>query len=181
MSCVHTSIQHQSSSLGTSYISCKRFSFLLSRNCVLLWPVSACCVVVLPWSVTLLENQISFSCQNIWNWTSYKVCPYHNGNCSTCTTSPASDCDLHYWGSKWFWTDQISTNPVYWVAKGFHILLPGPAHQHSRSYWNSPAHHNILDHSQGNGCAHPNGTYYSSKMKMECDKTYLMSSSNVKL
>ena len=139
-------VNHQSTR-GMMFITVHTTEHFACRNCALLWPISACCVVVLPWSVALLGNTFPISCQIIWKCTPYKVCPHHNGNPWTCATSPASNCDLHYWGSKWFWTDQISPTPVYWVANRFHILLPSSAHQHSHGYWNSPAHHNILDHS----------------------------------
>ena len=128
------------------------FCFLHCRNCVLLWPVSDYCVVVLPWVITLLEDKVPFSCQIIWNLTPYQICSHHNGNCGTFTTSPACDSDFCYCSKRfsWFRSDQISPNSVFWFAKRCYVLLPGSAHQHRFGYWNSPAHHNILDHSQGN-------------------------------
>ena len=41
-------------------------AFLLNRNFFLLQCDSAYCVVALPYSVTLLEDKIPHSCQNIW-------------------------------------------------------------------------------------------------------------------
>jgi len=128
------------------------FCFLFCRNCVILWPLSACNVVVLPWSFSLLEDKIPFSCQIIWNHTPYQICPHHNGNRGTFTTSPACDCDFCCCNKRfsWFWSDQISPNLMFWIGKWCYILLLCPTYQHSFGYWNSPAHHNILDHSQGN-------------------------------
>ena len=102
-----------------------------------------------------MDDQIPHACQNIRNLTSCKICPHHNGGNGPCTTNSASDCDIYYWRSKWFWNDQVSSNPMYWLAKRFHILLPGPTHQYLYDYWNSPTYHNILDHSQGDGCVYP--------------------------
>ena len=128
------------------------FCFLLCRNCAILWPVSACNVVVLPWSFSFLEDKIPFSCQIIWNLTPYQICPHHNGNRWTSTPSPACDCALCYCSKRfsWFRSGQISTNSVFWLTNGCYILLLCPTHQHPFGYWNSSAHHNILDHSQGN-------------------------------
>ena len=47
--------------LGVSLNLCK-VCLLLCRNSGLLWPISACCVVVLPCGVPVLEDKIPLSC-----------------------------------------------------------------------------------------------------------------------
>ena len=74
-------------------------AFLFHRNFFLLQRDSAYSVVALPYSVTLLEDKIPLSCQNIWKQTPLQICSHHNDNHWIPTTIATSGSGIYCWRS----------------------------------------------------------------------------------
>ena len=74
-------------------------AFLFHRNFFLLQRDSDYCVVALPYSVTLLEDKIPLSCQNISKQTPLQICSHHNDSHWIPTTIATSDSGVYCWRS----------------------------------------------------------------------------------